>query len=337
MTYSVSLLDKSPVADGTTAADALQATLRLARRAEALGYRRFWVAEHHGAPGLAGSAPEVLIAHLLAVTSHIRVGSGGVMLQHYSPFKVAETFRLLAALAPGRVDLGVGKAPGGLPATTRALQARYAGAAQPSFDALLAELDAFVAPADAAAVTDAAAPPAARALPEPPEAPQRVLLGGSPASAALAARHGWQFCYAGHFNGDVSNLERSLAAYRDTTGRAPLLALYAFAADSAEAARREAGALRIFRLQLANGQAVNLGSPEAAADYAAQVGATDYRIEELRPHAVAGSGDEIRAELDALHRRFGVEEFVIDTPVADYAKRLASIEAIAGAALTEPA
>ncbi|CAN0620842.1 Luciferase oxidoreductase, group 1 family protein [Burkholderia multivorans] len=333
MSYSLSILDKSPIAEHASAADALQFTVRLARRAEALGYRRYWVAEHHGTPGLASSAPEILISHLLAVTSTLRIGSGGVMLQHYSPFKVAETFRLLASLAPGRVDLGVGKAPGGLPATTRALQARHDPAAGPSFDALFADLDAFLT----GGVDDGHPLAGAQALPVPPEAPQRVLLGGSPESAALAARHGWQFCYAGHFNGDVSNIERSISTFRDATGQAPLLALYAFAAESGDDARRDVGTLRIFKLHLPNGQNVNLPSQEAAAAYAAQVGATEYRIEELRPHTIAGTGDEIRAELDALHERFGIDEFVIDTPVADYAKRLASIEAIAAAEKPVPA
>ncbi|WP_186129146.1 LLM class flavin-dependent oxidoreductase [Burkholderia gladioli] len=333
MSYTVSLLDKSPIPEGGTAAEALQATLRLARRAEALGYRRFWVAEHHGSPTLASSAPEVLIAHLLAVTSSIRIGSGGVMLQHYSPFKVAETFRLLAALAPGRVDLGIGKAPGGLPATTRALQARHDRATRTSFDALFAELDGFVSKG----ASEDPALAGAQAFPQPGEAPQRVLLGGSPSSAKLAARHGWQFCYAGHFNGDVANIERSIEAYREASGRAPLLALYAYAAESGETARDALGALRIVKLHLPDGQAVNLPNEAAAAAYAAQVGASDYRLEELRPHAAAGTGEAIRAELDSLHRRFGIEEFVIDTPVAEHARRLASIEAIAGALDTVPA
>lgn len=122
MSYRLSLLEKSLIPQGSTAAEALRRTTQLAQRAEALGYHRFWVNEHHGNDELAGSTPEVLIAHLLARTTSIRIGSGGVMLQHYSPFKVAETFKVLASLAPGRVDLGVGKAPGGLPATTRALQ-----------------------------------------------------------------------------------------------------------------------------------------------------------------------------------------------------------------------
>jgi luciferase family oxidoreductase group 1 len=327
MSYSLSILDKSPIADGTNAHDALRFTVQLAQRAEALGYKRYWIAEHHGAPGLASSAPEIVVAHLLAHTSRIRVGSGGVMLQHYSPFKVAESFRVLASLAPGRVDLGVGKAPGGLPLTTRALQWFHDKAKKPDFAHQLAELDAFLKLG--VAVDHPLA--GAIALPKPPAAPQGILLGGSPESALLAAKHDWQFCYAGHFNGDNDSIERSIDAYRNATGRTPLLALYAFAAPSKAEAQRQVGALRIFKLRLATGQSVNLPSPEAAAEFARQTGVADYQLDELHPHVVAGTADEVREELDALHERFGIEEFVIDTPVADYALRLASVEALAGA------
>ncbi|AIO35371.1 luciferase oxidoreductase, group 1 family protein [Burkholderia cenocepacia] len=327
MTWSLSILDKSPIADGASARDALRFTVKLAQRAETLGYRRYWVAEHHGAPGLASSAPEIVVSHLLAYTSRIRVGSGGVMLQHYSPFKVAESFRLLASLAPGRVDLGVGKAPGGLPLTTRALQWSHDKTRKADFADQLAQLDAFLK----RGVAEDHPLAGAIALPTPPEAPQRILLGGSPASAALAAQHGWEFCYAGHFNGDEANMERSIDVYRDATGRAPLLALYAFAAASKAEAQHHVGALRIFRLQLATGQSVNLPSPEAAAEFARQTGVTYYRLDELHPHVVAGTADDVRRDLDTLHKRFGIDEFVIDTPVVDYALRLASIDALAGA------
>jgi luciferase family oxidoreductase group 1 len=327
MSYSLSILDKSPIADGTSAYDALRFTVQLAQRAEALGYKRYWIAEHHGAPGLASSAPEIVVSHLLAHTSRIRVGSGGVMLQHYSPFKVAESFRVLASLAPGRVDLGVGKAPGGLPLTTRALQWFHDKTKKPDFAHQLAELDAFLK----SGVAEDHPLAGAIALPTPPEAPEGVLLGASPESAALAAQHGWQFCYAGHFNRDEANLERSIDVYRNATGRTPLLALYAFAAESKAEAARQVPALRIFKLQLVTGQSVNLPSPEAAAEFARQTGVTDYKIDELHPHLLNGTADDVRQELDALHERFGIEEFVLDTPVADYALRLASIEALATA------
>lgn len=142
--YTLSLLDKSPVSTGEDAASAFRDTINLAKRAEELGYRRFWVAEHHNSPELAGSAPEALVAWILAKTSRIRVGSGGVMLQHYSPYKVAEVFNVLSSLAPGRVDLGIGKTPGGLPLATSALQQAYDPARKPDFEAAFGELTTFL-------------------------------------------------------------------------------------------------------------------------------------------------------------------------------------------------
>ncbi|UEP31708.1 MULTISPECIES: LLM class flavin-dependent oxidoreductase [unclassified Burkholderia] len=332
MSYSLSLLDKSPIADGTTAADALRFTTTLAQRAEQLGYERFWVAEHHGAPGFASSAPEIVVAHLLAHTSRIRVGSGGVMLQHYSPFKVAESFRLLAALGPGRVDLGIGKAPGGLPLTTRALQWYHDKANKPDFAGQLAALDAFLG----WGVAEDHPLAGALAMPVPPHAPERILLGGSPDSGALAARHGWHFCYAGHFNGDDANLERSLTAYRDAGGTRALVALYAVAAPTRDAAEQLIGPMKIFRLKFAGGQSFNLASAQAAAEFARQSGASDYRIDELRPTVLADTPERVHRALDALSRRLDVDAFVIDSPVTDYAARLASAEWLGGAQSITP-
>ncbi|SMG59862.1 LLM class flavin-dependent oxidoreductase [Paraburkholderia susongensis] len=322
MTFSLSLLDKSPIAPGASAAEALRFTVSLAKRAEALGFKRFWIAEHHGSPGLASSAPEIVVSHVLAHTSRIRVGSGGVMLQHYSPFKVAESFKVLAALAPGRVDLGIGKAPGGLPQTTRALQWLHDKGNRPGFETQLAQLDAFL---DEGVEPDHPLA-GAIAMPNPPVPAQRILLGGSPDSAALAARHGWQFCYAGHFNGDEANIERTVQTYRDASGRAPLLALYAVAAATRDEAERLTGPLRIFRLELATGQSVNLATAEAAEDYARQAGASGYRIEERHPHVVKGTAEDVREQLDELSRRYGIEEFVIDSPLQNYPARLRSVE-----------
>ncbi|RQR32945.1 LLM class flavin-dependent oxidoreductase [Burkholderia sp. Bp9142] len=332
MSYSLSLLDKSPIADGATAADALRFTTTLARRAEQLGYARFWVAEHHGTPGFASSAPEIVVAHLLAHTSRIRVGSGGVMLQHYSPFKVAETFKLLAALGPGRVDLGIGKAPGGLPLTTRALQWFHDKATKPDFAGQLAALDAFLG----WGVAEDHPLAGAVAMPVPPHAPERILLGGSPDSGALAARHGWRFCYAGHFNGDDANLERSLAAYRDAGGTRALVALFAVAAPTRDEAEQLIGPLKIFRLRFAGGQSFNLASAQAAAEFARQSGASDYRIDELRPTVLADTPERVHRALDSLSRRLDVDAFVIDSPVTDYAARLASAEWLGGAQSITP-
>ncbi|MGF6257352.1 MsnO8 family LLM class oxidoreductase [Ensifer sp. LBL] len=323
MSYLLSLLDKSPVDPGRTPTEALHATAQLAAKAEEWRYHRFWVAEHHNIQGLASSAPEILIAYLLAKTSKIRIGSGGVMLQHYSAYKVAESFNLLASLAPSRVDLGVGKAPGGFPLSTRALQAGIDPALRPNFAEQLADLNRYLLPQEAQHSD-------LLATPLPPVAPERFLLGASVDSAVLAAEKGWKLVFAGHLNGDPDNLQKTFDAYeRATGGERPLLALAAFAADSEERARQRVAELKIFKVFFGNGQSVNVGSEEQAADYARQAGFSDYRIEEKTPSVLTGTPRQVRQELDALHRRYGVEEFVIETPAVGAAERLASVELIA--------
>ncbi len=326
MTYQLSVLDKGLIPEGESPADALRFTVALAQRAERLGYRRYWLAEHHGSKAAASTAPEILVAHILAKTTRIRVGTGGVMLQHYSAFKVAETFNVLASLAPGRVDLGIGRAPGGFPVTTRALQQLHDKSSRPDFARQLADLDAFLS----GELPTGHPLAGAVASPTPPQRPERILLGGSPESAELAARLGWEFCYAGHFNDDPVALERSLETYRNGTGRAPLLALYAFASESQQKAVQRVGTLQIVKLHLPNGQSVNLPSLEAAAEFARQAGASSYRVEERRPHVLAGTPEKIRRALEDFNWRYGIEEFVIDIPVADFRERLASIELLAG-------
>lgn len=323
MPYKLSLLDKSPVAPGLNASDALIATITYARRAEELGYHRFWLAEHHNVPVLASSAPEVLIAYILARTSKIRVGSGGVMLRHYSPYKVAENFNLLASLAPGRVDLGIGKAPGGFPAATKALQAYFDPSRKASFEAQIADLSKFLA------LPSGKTQPELLAQPTPPVPAEKFLLGASVESAELAARYGWQLVFAGHMNGDVVNLRETFATYRRLTGRAPLLALAALAAETTEAAKSRVNAFRIVKVFLPDGQSVNVTTEEQAAEFARQSGFDTFRTEEKTPDIIYGSSDDVRARLDALHREFGVEEFVIETPAVNALDRLASIELIA--------
>lgn len=322
--YSLSLLDKSPIASGETAVTALSNTFNLARRSEALGYRRFWVAEHHGGTELASSAPEVLVSWILANTSTIRVGSGGVMLQHYSPFKVAEAFNLLSSLAPGRVDLGIGKAPGGLPRATTALQAYRAE--KPVFETQLEDLSAFLDNSIAAAPD----PVAAFAGPQPPVSAERFLLGASPDSAHLAAAHGWNFVFAGHLNGDPENLRLSLETYRKASGgKSPVLALSAYASESAADAAAQVSKLQIFKLFLDNGQSVSLGRREQAEEFARQIGATDYRIEERKPSVLHGTSESIHAELSRLATSHGIEEFILEPPPVGADRRLASIELLA--------
>ncbi len=324
MAYRLSLLDKSPIADGRDAADALATTIAYAELADRLGYHRFWVAEHHGTPALASAAPEALVAHLLARTRRIRIGTGGILLQHYSPYKIAELFGVLANLAPGRVDLGIGKAPGGLPAGTRALQAELA---QPrvAFNRKLADLDAFLRgalPADHPLA-------GAEALPRAGILPERFLLGASEDTARTAARLGWDFVHAGHQDGDRQALDRALDAHG---GGRRILAVAAYAAPTAAEARDTISAYSFYRLILPDGQRLNLQTEDAAREYARQLGVEPLRIEERHPEALIGTPEEIHAALNALAARHRIDEFVIDQPVAEPALRLRSIELIARAA-----
>lgn len=322
MTYRLSILDKSPIADGASAAETLATTLSYAELTEKLGYHRFWVAEHHGSKELASVAPEILVSHLAARTKHIRLGTGGVLLQHYSPFKVAEIFSVLALLAPNRIDLGIGRAPGGLPFGTKALQSEFA-TPRAQFNDKLRDLDLFLKQAapQGHVLAQAEVSPRAQILPE------RFLLGSSETSAALAASLGWGFVYAGHQDGDSKSIDRSLTAY-GSGGSRPILAIAAFAAPTREQALAVAER-RSFKVSFADGHSVNLGSTDAVQEYARQLGAEPVKVEERRPQLLAGTPDDIHAELLALSQRHGVEEFILDSPVADRKARLQSIELIA--------
>ena len=249
------------------------------------------------------------------------------MLQHYAPFKVAETFNLLASLAPGRVDLGIGRAPGGLPGATRALRANQSGATPQDFVAKLRDLDAFVT----GRLPDDHPLAGALAGPIPVEPARCILLGASADSARIAADLDWDFCYAGHFDGDPDRMADAFDLYRAATGRTPLLSLVAFAASTEAEARRLVGPLRLYRVRLSNGEQVNLLSPDAAAEYARQSGSADYTVQEIIPNVVSGTGAQVRDALDRLHERLGVEEFVIDAPVADHEARRASLVELARA------
>ncbi|MGW6778905.1 LLM class flavin-dependent oxidoreductase [Brucella pseudogrignonensis] len=325
MPYALSFLDKSPIHDGEAAQTALTRTIKLAQKAEAAGFHRFWVAEHHNSPGLASSSPEVLIGFLLAHTHQIRIGSGGVMLQHYSAYKVAENFNLLASLAPGRVDLGVGKAPGGLPLSTRALQGAYDPDRKPSFKQQLAELDGFLDHGSEKSDDENGI----AAYPVPPQKPERFLLGASVESAELAAQIDWNFVYAGHIQGDPAAIKEAVEAYRTITNRPAILAVSVIVAESDAEAEKLAGDIRRFRVAVEGLQPVNVGSHEQALEYVRQAGATQYSIEERTPRVIRGTALHVHSELQRLHRELGIAEFVVDCPVSEGSHRLKTIELLA--------
>lgn len=324
MTYALSVLDKSPIVRGEEANAALQRTLALAQRAEALGFHRFWVAEHHNTPDLASSSPEVLIAFLAAQTKHIRIGSGGVMLQHYSPYKVAENFNLLASLAPGRIDIGIGKAPGGLPLSTRALQGALDPSKKPAFAQQLAELDAYLG-SDAAKRIEGL-----DATPRPVAGSERHLLGASVESAKLAAELGWNFVFARHLNGDDAVLTASVDAFRSASGRAPIVAVAAIIAENGEDARTQAEVFTPFKVHIPGAQSVTVGSEAQAAEYARQAGVTEYTVERKPSSVLAGSAHDLLDALDELASRHAIGEFIIDFANAG-AARLSALDLLADA------
>lgn len=325
MAYRLSLLDKAPVLQGESPTAALQRTLQMAQRAEEWGYHRFWLAEHHNTAQLASPSPEVLIAWIIAQTRHIRVGSGGVMLQHYSPYKVAENFNLLASLAPGRIDLGVGKAPGGLPLSTHALQQGIDAAKKGSFAEQLQLLDSWLKPGQADPDDEDLA-----ATPLPSRPANRFLLGASEESARLAASLGWQFVFAAHLNGDRKLLEHALSTYsRLSQGQRALVAVQVVVADSPAGADLLVANLRHYHVAVKDGPSVNVASLEQAERYVRQGGYRDYQIEPRTPSLLKGTASQVHAQLDALHHNFDIDEFVIDTPITEPVARLQSLELLA--------
>lgn len=324
MPFDLSLLDKSPIAKGESANAALRRTIAYAQRAEALGYRRFWVAEHHNTPDLASSSPEILIAGLVASTRSIRVGSGGVMLQHYSPYKIAENFNLLESLAPGRIDIGIGKAPGGLPLSTKALQAGYDQARRGDFAAQLREFDAYLGAGNAQRVDGLAA------TPTPSTESEKFLLGASVESATLAAELNWQFVFARHLNGDDVALASAVSTYRDLTQKSPIVALAIIVDRDGDKARETASGFTPIKVTIPNGQSVTVGSEEQAAEYARQAGVTDYTTEKRKANVLAGTGADIIAEIESLAENFGIGEFILDL-FNSGDSRLEGIELIADA------
>lgn len=324
MQYRLSLLDQSPLAEGQTPEQALAATLNFAREAEQLGYHRLWVSEHHNSDRLAGSSPEVLIAWLLAHTSRLRIGSGGVMLQHYSPYKVAENFHLLASLAPGRVDLGVGKAPGGLPLATQALRGSSGGQLD-DFATQLTRLTHYL---------DQAAPDPqgleARALPGPAQPPKRFLLGASKESAKLAATLGWNFVFAGFITTSEAVMTESVLAYHEyAKGQGEvLISLAALAAETQQEAELLVAEQHNYRVILGE-KHVTVGTLEQAEAFVRQSGASDSRIEKQALSVLHGTASQVHQHLATLHQRLNVSEFILHTPLADPGLRLRSIALLA--------
>ncbi len=318
LTIKLSILDQSPIGEGENAEQGLKNTVKLAQAADSLGYNRFWVSEHHNNDQLAGSAPESLIGFLLASTKNIRIGSGGVMLQHYSPYKVAEVFHVLSALAPDRVDLGVGKAPGGLSLSTKALQ-EDKREEQKSFEEKLADLHSFIN--DEENVLEL------KAAPAPKVKPDIFLLGGSAESAELAAKLGISFVFAYFINGEENILKEARDRFKQFSpngGGEFLLALTVAVADSDEQADSYIKQRESVKVIFADGRKLNVGSLEQAEKVISQAGESEYQLLVQKAGYVAGSKENVRKELTLLAEKYEIGEIISLSPIVNIEDRIYS-------------
>jgi luciferase family oxidoreductase group 1 len=314
----LSVLDQSTVVTGRTPDTSIRESLALAKHCEALGYARYWCAEHHNSASQAGTAPEILISAIAATTSRIRVGSAGVMLPHYSSLKVAEQFRVLDAIAPGRIDLGLGRAPGSDGRTAFALNP-LAETAADHFPAQVRDLLAWLAGerlVEGHPFRDIIAQPGG------PTMPEVWMLGSSDYGPQVAAYFGIPFCFA-HFITDGQGVEQAMQLYRQTyrpSERHPTpyagLCVWAMAAETEEAAARLFSSREMWRLGRDRGVYAALPSPEEAAAY-------DYteverqKVERLRARALYGTPAVVAEKLRALAAQHGVEEIAILTTLHD--------------------
>ena len=323
------MLDLSPVAAGSTAAQALRNSLDLAQLADVLGFTRYWVAEHHSMPAIASSAPEIMIGQIAAATSRIRVGSGGVMLPNHAPLMVAERFKVLEALYPGRIDLGLGRAPGTDPATSYALRRRQG----------ISEEDDFLDRFNELMLLESRAFPAGhpfhnvRAMPADVPLPPIFLLGSSDYSARLAGHIGAAFAFAHHFaNFDAAEAMR---LYRENFRPSPahekpyaILATHVVCADTDDEAERLVRTVDLNIVRRAKGEYLPLASPDAAAAY-------DYspadlqRIAQNRQRVAVGARETVKAKLMPLIAATQAQELMVTTMIYDHNARKHSYELLA--------
>jgi luciferase family oxidoreductase group 1 len=326
MALSVSILDQSPVLAGASPRDAVLATLALARRADALGYQRYWLAEHHAMRGLADPAPEILLARVAAETTRLRVGTGGVLLPHTSALKVAEQFRIHEALAPGRIDLGIGRAPGGTGLVSAALGAREIAQFPRQMHDLIDFLDDMLPEQH----------PYARlhAMPTGESSPEVWLLGSSDYSASLAAEMGLPFCFAHFISGEGTQITRMYRRHFRASRRHAephvMLAVAALTAPTAEEAEELAATIDLWRLRVPRG--VDLPVPSLAEARAYPY--TAYDREEIahnRRRLTLGAPSAVRERITSLAAAHEADEAMVLTIAPDYDARLRSYELLADA------
>ena len=328
MPLRFSILDQSPVSEGQTAQQALADTVRLAQYAEEWGYTRFWVSEHHDAKTLAGSSPEILISHIGARTNSIRLGSGGVMLPHYSAFKVAENFNLLESLYPGRIDAGVGRAPGGMPRASFALsngRLRDAG----RFPAQLDELRMYLENS----IPKSHDYYGMKATPMPPQAPPVWLLGSGAGSAQLAAEKGLPYMFAHFINGEGG--QEFTARYRENflhhQGNGPYtgFAIFAVCQETNEQAEYIASSLD---LSLAMGAQAMPSDGTPPPDRAIVYEYSKFEkllVAENRRRMVVGDPVQVVDQLEALGEEYGADEVMIVSVAHNFNDKLTTFRLIA--------
>jgi luciferase family oxidoreductase group 1 len=332
MALTLGILDQSPVLAGASPREAVLETIALAREAERLGYHRYWLAEHHAMRGLADPAPEILLASVAAETSRIRVGTGGVLLPHYSALKVAEQFRMLEALTPGRIDLGIGRAPGGTQRVSMALESRDVR----DFPSQVRDVCDYL---------DGAMPeehPFAKltAMPSGETSPEVWLLGSSDYSAALAAQLGLPFAFAHFISGDAEAVTRMYRRHFQPSRRLAeprvILCVAAVAAAAPEEAEELAGTIDLWRLRIRHGVDLPVPSREEARAYPY----TPSDREEIaynRHRLTLGAPGAVRERIETLSGRHDADEAMVLTITPDYASRTRSYALLADAFSLAPA
>ncbi len=334
MPLSLSILDQSSIAAGRGPGEAIRNTLAAARLADEWGFHRYWLAEHHNSESHAGSAPEMLVAAIAATTRRIRIGTAGVMLPHYSALKVAEQFRVAEAIAPGRIDLGLGRAPGSDGRTAFALNPRANEAAE-QFPAMVRDLLGWLG--DGLPETHPFR--AVRASPQVATRPQVWLLGSSDYGAQVAGYFGLPYCFA-HFISDQGS-EQAMEVYREgfrphpeAPGRLAephaALAVFALTADTEAEAWRQFQSRALARLLRDKGQYVALPSIEEAEAYPYSEHERAH-VERMRAKALVGDPGQVKAKLEALAARHGAAEIAVLTATCEPAARLRSYELLAEA------
>ncbi len=326
----LSVLDQSPNRSGVSPDATIRESLELARACEAYGYHRYWLSEHHGSEAVAGSAPEILMAAIAATTARIRVGSAGIMLPHYSAFKVAEQFRVLEAIAPGRIDMGVGRAPGTDGRTAMALNPSAGGMAE-NFPAQVRDLYAWTAGAEMPVNHPLRG---VRAEPTGPFAPELWILGSSNYGAQLAAHFGLPYCFA-YFFSEGQGAQEALDIYRESFKPSELLAaphaaitVWAFAADTQETADYFYQSRAVFSVLRDQGRFTAQLSPEEAAAFPFTE-EQRARAARRKERAFTGTAPDVAARLRALAAETGIAELVITTTAYDPAARQRSYELLA--------